>query len=107
MLLLPPIIAHVAGTIGSNTYGVAKNVLIENFKVIASSGEGWSSDIIAALEVVMSRVLSNPSQKHVVNLSLGGPKNNADNRAISLAVDAGVVVVVAAGNDHVDACFSS
>jgi len=37
-------------------------------------------------------------------MSLGGPKSQAVNDAIDAAVDAGVVMIVAAGNDGKDAC---
>ena len=42
--------------------------------------------------------------KSVANLSLGGPRSTVMNNAMVRAVNAGVVVVVAAGNENADAC---
>lgn len=99
--------AHCAGTVGSQNWGVARNVTIENFKVLKSAGSGSTSTVIAGLDEVAKRAKSNPSKKHVASLSLGGSKSVPFNNAVDRAVDAGVVVVVAAGNDNADACNSS
>ena len=40
----------------------------------------------------------------VANLSIAGPKSETVNKAVDAAVDAGVVVIVAAGNQGSDAC---
>src|SRR5690606_15950762 len=41
---------HVAGTIGSSTYGVAKNVRIYGVRVLDCSGSGQYSGVIAGIE---------------------------------------------------------
>ncbi|MDQ3035568.1 MAG: S8 family peptidase, partial [Myxococcota bacterium] len=91
---------HVAGTIGGTTYGVAKDVLIVPVRVFGCSGTGSSSGILSGLDWVV-RTRSGPA---VVNMSLGGPASTSSDRAVQSATRAGVVVVVAAGNESQDAC---
>ena len=45
--------------------------------------------------------------KCVINMSLSGPRSESVNTAVEAAINAGVHVVVAAGNDGVDACTRS
>ncbi|KNE71594.1 hypothetical protein AMAG_16156 [Allomyces macrogynus ATCC 38327] len=94
---------HVAGTIGSTTYGVAKSVRLVAVKVLDDSGNGPWSNVIAGIDYVVKqyRATKRPS---VINISISGTKNSAFNSAISAAIAAGVHVVVAAGNDAKDAC---
>jgi subtilisin family serine protease len=94
---------HVAGTIGSATYGVAKNVKLHSVRVLDCAASGSWSDIIAGIDwVTANRVL--PA---VMNVSIGGGFSQAVNDAIDRAVASGVVVVVAAGNKADDACAYS
>ena len=44
------------------------------------------------------------ARRCVANMSLGGGRSDALNRAVADAADAGVVMVVAAGNHNADAC---
>lgn len=94
---------HVSGTIGSATYGVAPAVRILAVQVLSydpSNGEcsGSTTDVAAGIRWAVSR------GARVINLSLGdlvpGLFQAADvTSAIQAAAQAGVVVVVAAGND--------
>jgi subtilisin family serine protease len=98
---------HVAGTIGGLTYGVAKSVKIVPVKVLAADGFGSLSGVIAGINwaVADSRFLNS---RKVLNLSLGAGYSLALNEAVQAAVvGAGIPVVVAAGNDNVDACTQS
>jgi subtilisin family serine protease len=96
---------HVAGTVGAldNTIGVvgvAPGARLWGVKVLGDNGSGFTSQIIAGLEWVRARAAT----IEVVNMSLGGRGTNASmDRAIANLVNAGVVVVVAAGNDYRDA----
>jgi subtilisin family serine protease len=45
-----------------------------------------------------------PFRSAVANMSLGGIRTEAKNIAVQRAIDAGITVVVAAGNDNDDAC---
>ena len=96
---------HVAGTVGSSTYGVAKSVQIVPVQVLDCSGSGWDSDVIAGMDWVVSHHVA--GVKAVANVSLGGGYSYALNAAVQRMVDDGIVVVVAAGNDTMNACSYS
>jgi subtilisin family serine protease len=94
---------HVSGTIGSKTYGVAKKTSLYGIKVLDSSGSGAWTDIVSGIQLAVS----DSSQRScpngvVVNMSLGGGKQQSVNDAVAAAVDAGLFFAVAAGNDGVD-----
>jgi subtilisin family serine protease len=94
---------HVAGTIGSKTYGVAKNTSIVSVKVLDCSGSGSTSNILKALEWVAKQ----DKKKKVINMSLGGSFSNALNSAVEQISNLGIIVVVAAGNENSNACHGS
>ncbi len=94
---------HVAGTIGSKTYGVAKNAKLFAVRVLDCQGSGNYSDVISGIEWVAANHLS-PA---VANMSLGGGASQAIDDAVASAVQSGVTFAVAAGNDGSDACQSS
>ncbi|GLZ39740.1 S8 family peptidase [Actinokineospora sp. NBRC 105648] len=91
---------HVAGTIGSKTYGVAKKVNLFGVRVLPCSGSGPNSNVIAGIDWVAK----NAAKPAVANLSLGGGADTASDDAIKRLIQAGVTVAVAAGNDNKDAC---
>ena len=97
-----------AGTnhIGPNLYtGIAPGAKILDVKILDREGRGYTSDIIAGVNWCVSyRTAYNIK---VINLSLGAPaidsyKNDPLCKAVRTATDAGIVVVVAAGNDGKD-----
>lgn len=92
------IIAGAAATSGGRT-GVAPGATLTAYKVLDDSGSGLESTIIAGLERAVD--VDNPYRAGVVNLSLGGAGSADDplSAACEAAEHAGVVVVVAAGND--------
>ncbi|KAK6871953.1 Subtilase-type proteinase RRT12 [Candida tropicalis] len=97
---------HVAGLIGSSTYGVAKNVRIIEVKALNSKGAGSLSTILAAIDFAVNHRLDS-GRKGVANLSLGAYKNHILNKAIEQATRTGLVFVVAAGNSNINACLTS
>ncbi|KAF8259569.1 peptidase S8/S53 domain-containing protein [Lactarius quietus] len=109
---------HCAGTIASGKYGVAKAANVIAVKVLKSHGKGAMSAAIAgvlyaadAAEAKAMRaaaeVKATGKTKHkgsVANMSLVGGKCITLDRAVNSAVGTGLHFVVAAGNDHSDAC---
>ena len=91
---------HVAGTVGSATYGVAKGVRLRAVRVLDCAGSGSFSGIIAGIDWV--RV--NHANPAVANLSLGGGYSSSLNTAVTNLANSGVFVAVAAGNENQNAC---
>ncbi|KAH7251060.1 peptidase S8/S53 domain-containing protein [Fusarium tricinctum] len=99
---------HVAGTIGSTTYGVAKKTSLFAVKVLGDDGSGTNSAVIAGMDFVAGHANKKDCPKGtVVNMSLGGEFSSAVNKAAASIVDAGLFLAVAAGNEAVDASGSS
>jgi subtilisin family serine protease len=106
---------HVAGTIGSKTYGVAKAVTLVPVRVFDCAGAGDSAQLIAALDWIMKDLARWPAgTRKVVNMSLGvvdGTGAPARNFALDTAVQnltaENIVVAVAAGNANANACNGS
>lgn len=94
---------HVAGTVGSATYGVAKNAYLRAVRVLNCSGSGTSSQVLAGINWVAANHIS-PA---VANMSLGGGYSAAENSAVNSLASSGVFIAVAAGNSNADACNSS
>lgn len=106
--------SHVAGTIAANSNngvgvaGINWNAKILPVRVLGKCG-GYTSDIVdgirwsAGLSVV--GVPANANKAKVINMSLGGSGacSATYQTAINDAVNAGTVVVVAAGNSNADA----
>eukprot|EP00341_Mesodinium_pulex_P009707 CAMPEP_0116950772 /NCGR_PEP_ID=MMETSP0467-20121206/39681_1 /TAXON_ID=283647 /ORGANISM="Mesodinium pulex, Strain SPMC105" /LENGTH=404 /DNA_ID=CAMNT_0004635607 /DNA_START=20 /DNA_END=1234 /DNA_ORIENTATION=+ len=94
---------HCAGTVGGQTYGVAKEVNLIAVKVLSDAGSGSTSGVIDGINWVASQAAAT-GKPSVANLSLGGGYSETQNDAVEAAVSAGVTMVVAAGNDDKDAC---
>jgi serine protease AprX len=109
---------HVAGLIGgtgassgtANGYaavyaGMAPNVNLINLRVLDQNGSGTDSQVIAAIEQAIA--LQSTYNIRVINMSLGRPifesyTLDPVDQAVEAAWKAGIVVVVAAGNDGRD-----
>ena len=90
---------HVAGTIGSESYGVAKETNLVGVKVLGDDGSGSTAGIIEG----MDWIAQNADGPSVANMSLGGGYDPALNEAATGLVDNGVFTAVAAGNESQDA----
>ncbi|HQY30684.1 MAG TPA: S8 family serine peptidase, partial [Thermomicrobiales bacterium] len=102
---------HVAGIAAAldndrGVVGVAPGARVYSVRVLASNGTGLESWLICGLDWVLKR----SSTIDVVNMSIqgSGDDGDCDSSALHLAIcqvvnDAGVPVVVAAGNSHQDA----
>lgn len=96
---------HVAGTIGGQTFGVAKKVRLFGVRVLNCQGTGAWSDIIDGVNFVTWH-RQQPAQQGVpavANMSLGGETNRAADAAVRNSIRSGVTYVVAAGNGSSDA----
>ncbi|KOU18489.1 S8 family peptidase [Streptomyces sp. WM6368] len=90
---------HVAGTVGGETFGVAHKVSLVSVRVLGCDGRGPWSGIIAGLDWVAN----NARQPAVLNASLGGDRFEPVNDATNALFNRGVLPIVAAGNDNIDA----
>jgi serine protease AprX len=106
---------HVAGLIGGSgalsgtgngypaTYaGMAPNVNLINLRVLDANGNGTDSQVIAAIQQAIA--LKNTYNIRVISMSLGRPVFESYaldpvDQAVEAAWRAGIVVVVAAGNN--------
>ena len=96
---------HVSGTVGGNTYGVAKAVRLVAVRVLDCSGSGTNSGVIAGINWVTSNHTAGTPA--VANMSLGGSASTAVDNAVNAAIADGVTFAVAAGNDGANACNGS
>ncbi|MEU6151647.1 S8 family serine peptidase [Actinosynnema sp. NPDC047251] len=91
---------HVAGTVGSRSYGVAKEVKLVAVKVLNCQGSGTSAGVVNGV----NWVAQNAVKPAVANMSLGGGADTATDTAVRNLVAAGVTTAVASGNDNQNAC---
>ena len=94
---------HVAGTVGSASYGIAKSVMLHGIRVFGCSNTTPLSTIIAGVDYVTQ----NHAKPAVANLSLSSAYSSALNNAVMNLVSSGVFVAVAAGNESTLACNRS
>lgn len=99
---------HVSGIIAGNGFsskgkymGVAPKANILGIKALNQDGGGNISDIIAAIAYIVET--KDKYNTKIINLSLGTPANSSCSKdplckAVKMAVDAGLIVVTAAGN---------
>lgn len=94
---------HVAGTIGSRAYGVAKKATLVNVKVFIAP-TSTTAMIMSGFDFAVNDIVSkNRTSVSAINMSLGGDYSEAFNTAVEEASKKGVISVVAAGNDAKDA----
>ena len=96
---------HVAGTIGGEVWGVAKEVTLVSVRVLDCNGSGSLSGVIAGMDFVAE----NASSPSVANMSLGGGSSDALDSAVDRMFEEGIPVITSAGNGNrggrgVDAC---
>ena len=102
---------HVAGcaagdgSINANYAGPAQKANIISMKVLSGSGSGATSGIVKAIQTAVE--MKEDLNIRVINMSLGGPaskngERDPINMAIKAAKEAGITVVVAAGNEGPD-----
>jgi hypothetical protein len=105
--------SHVAGIAGGNGIGPSNGANVYGVKVLDDNGSGSTSNVIAGIEEVISRHQSTSGARSVINMSLGSTCSNqycafeSKITSIQSAHDAGIVVVVAAGNGACNSCTRS
>ena len=95
---------HVSGTIladggsdGLGIYGVAPEADLFAYKVCSDAGSCWADDIATAIRHASDQ------KAEIISMSLGGnTQSSLIKDAIDYAVEAGILVVAAAGNDGPD-----
>ena len=94
---------HVAGVIAGRTYGVAKKATVVAVKVLDKTGTGSMSGLLRGLNwAVDDAKRRGVVRRAVVNMSLTGARTESVNDGVRAAAEAGMTVVVAAGNDGGD-----
>jgi hypothetical protein len=98
---------HCAGTVAGTKHGVAKMAEIVSVRVLGCDGTGARSAIIDGIlhTIQVMNLPEMEDKRGVLSMSLGGAGySQAQQDAIEAAIEAGMPVVVAAGNDASDAC---
>lgn len=105
---------HCAGTAAGAKFGVAQGANIFAVKVLGDDGSGSSSDTILGIDWVINnhekrkQELGDAFVGSIMSMSWGlqGTASTVD-QAIMGAIEAGIHISVAAGNDGADACGST
>jgi subtilisin family serine protease len=92
---------HVAGIVGSSTWGVAKNVNLIGVRVLPCTGSGQFSDFVEGVDWVTA----NHIKPAVANVSINASGvSTSMTTSITNSIAAGVTYAVSAGNFNLDAC---
>ena len=97
---------HVAGTIASKAYGVAKKSTVIAVKVVEDDGFATIFSVTKGLEYAIQRKRKF-RKPMIVNLSLTALVDEDLDKAVDDVICEGIYVVVAAGNFNHDACRNS
>jgi len=95
---------NVAGVIGGKRFGVAKKTKLIAIKILNQNGQGTSATLVAGLSFVISKHKKSTNKNTIVNLSLSAPFSQAINQIVTDATNAGIHVVVSAGDIAKNAC---
>jgi subtilisin family serine protease len=96
---------HVAGTVIGKLYGVAKRGTAVAVAVLDPDGGGSLFAVLAGINWSVDEMNKKGEKgKSVGNMSLQSNKLLSKNDAVNAAVDAGLPMIVAAGNDSGNAC---
>ncbi|MGH3738548.1 MAG: S8 family serine peptidase [Micromonosporaceae bacterium] len=91
---------HVAGTVGSKTYGVAKGARLHGVKWLNCNGSGTTSSVLGAIEWVTA----NAVKPAVANASWNWSADSTVETAIRNMVASGVFLAASAGNTGGNSC---
>jgi subtilisin family serine protease len=93
---------HCAGSAAGRYRGYAVGAEIGSVRVLNCQGSGTNADVVAGFNYVANTQAA--GKTNILSASLGGGASATTDNAINSAVQAGVVAVVAAGNDNANAC---
>ena len=91
---------HVAGTVGSASYGIAKGVRLHAVKMLNCGGTGRTTNAIAAIDWVTA----NAQRPAVANTSWNWDASPALETTLRNMIAAGVYLATSAGNTGADSC---
>lgn len=99
---------HVSGIVGAydNSYGiagVAPGVRLWAIKALGDDGSGLLSNIISALNWILSSKNTVWSGYGIVNMSIAGPVSTVLDDAVDVLINNGIPVSVSAGNSNTNA----
>jgi hypothetical protein len=97
---------HVASLVGGRKYGVAKKASLYSVRVLRCENSAPLSTVLDGLDFVSS-IVPKRGRNAIISISLTGSFHHSINDAIETLYRQGIPVVVAAGNDHIDACTTS
>lgn len=75
--------------------------------MLSGAGSGSYSGIVDGIDWVIGTHAKYPGTPGIINMSLGGGYTSIFNTALAASKAAGIINVVAAGNDNRDACSYS
>jgi subtilisin family serine protease len=91
---------HVAGTIGSTSYGIAKQIRLHGVKWLDCNGSGTASAAIAAVDWVTAHAV----KPAVANTSWNYPANTTLETSLRNMIKSGVFLATSAGNTSGNSC---
>lgn len=91
---------HVAGTVGSRSYGVAKGVSLHAVKMLNCRGSGSTSATIEAIDWVTA----NAQKPAVANTSWNWTWSDTLAASLTAMMDSGVFLATSGGNTGTDSC---
>jgi subtilisin family serine protease len=93
---------HCAGSAAGQYRGLAPAAEIGAVRVLGDTGSGTNANVVAGIDFVATTVTANANRglSTILSASLGGGSSTTTNNAIRNANTAGVINVVAAGNDN-------
>ena len=91
---------HLAGTIGGELHGVAKDVRLIAVRVLDCNGSGTYANVIAGVDWTTH----NAVKPAVANMGVGGGPSAALDAAVTASINSGIVYAVPAGSSNANAC---
>jgi len=91
---------HVAGTVGSASYGIAKSVRLHAIKMLGCGGGGKTSNTVLAIDWVTA----NAQRPAVANTSWNWDASPTLETALRNMIASGVFLATSAGNTGADSC---